>query len=73
MIEKRIKEGRKLLERTEREYNGQWAKFPLEERVAEQELNAWYRGITTAIESEFGSESKEAHVLRSGFERVGGG
>src|SRR6266478_135604 len=70
VIENLIKEGRKLLERLEREFDGRWRDFPPEERVSHAELNAWYRGIQLAVDSEFGSESPEAKALRSGLERM---
>src|SRR5262249_14901145 len=70
MIEDLITEGRKLLERVEREYDDRWQNFPPEERVSEAELKAWYTGIQLALDSEFGSESREAKALRSGLEQM---
>ena len=65
MIENLIKEGHKLLERLEREFDGRWRDFPPAERVSHAELNAWYRGIQLAVDSEFGPESSAAKALRS--------
>jgi len=70
VIENLIKEGHKLLERLERELDGRWRDFPPAKRVSHAELNAWYRGIQLAVDSEFGPESSAAKALRSGLERM---
>jgi hypothetical protein len=71
VIEELIREGHKLLERVEREYDGSWKDFPTEQRVSEAELKGWYTGIQAAVDLEFGAASREAEILRSGLERVG--
>ena len=70
MIEDLIKQGRKLQERVEREYDGRWKDFPPEDRVSEAELKGWYTGIQLAVDTEFGFESPEAKALRTGLERL---
>jgi len=44
--------------------------LPPEERISVAELEAWYKGVGHALESEFSIESAEARLWREALERI---
>ncbi len=70
MLDALIKEGRLLHDRIQKHYDPGHDALPPEERITVAELQAWYDGVTKALEQQFGSESIEATLWRDGLERI---
>lgn len=64
LLEELITEGKRLLQRVGTHYTTSPAALPPEQRVTVAELEAWYRGVSALLESQFGLDSQELRVWR---------
>jgi hypothetical protein len=70
MLDKLIEEGRLLRQRIEEHFRSGPDALPPEERISVPELEAWYKGVSHLLESQFGVESAEARLWREGLEQI---